>query len=40
MGLQSRDDRQMTAFTGWSQAQCDPLLPLFSDIDQTTQQKT
>jgi len=40
MGLQIRDDRQMKAFTGLSQAQFDHLLPIFSDIYQTTQQKT
>ena len=38
MGLQIRDDRQMKALTGLSQAQCDPLLPVFSDIYRTTQQ--
>jgi hypothetical protein len=37
MGLHIRDDRQMKAFTGLSQTQCAPLLPVFSDIDQTTQ---
>jgi hypothetical protein len=40
MGLLIRDDRQMKAFTGLSQAQCDHLLPVFSDISQTTQQQT
>ena len=40
MGLQIRDDRQMKALTGLSQAQFDHLLPIFSDIYQTTQQKT
>ena len=40
MGLQIRDDRQRKAFTGLSQAQCDPLLSVFSDLYQTTQQKT
>ena len=40
MGRQIRDDRQLKAFTGLSQAPCNPLLPLFSDLDQTTQQKT
>src|SRR5262247_2041825 len=40
MGLQIRDDRQMKALTGLSQAQFNHLLPLFSDIYQTTQQKT
>jgi hypothetical protein len=39
MGLQIRDDRQMKALTGLSQAQCDELLPIFSDVYQTTQQK-
>jgi len=36
MGLHIRDDRQMKAFTGLSQAQFAHLLPVFSDIDQTT----
>ncbi len=40
MGLLIRDDRQMKAFTGLSQVQCDHLLPVFSDIYQTTQQQT
>ena len=40
MGLQMRDDRQMKALTGLSQAQCDHLLPVFSDIYQVSQQKT
>jgi len=40
MGLLIRDDRQMKALTGLSQAQFDPLLPIFSDIYQATQQKT
>ena len=40
MGLQIRDDRQMKAFTGLSQAQFDQLLPVFSDLYQGTQQKT
>ena len=40
MGLQIRDDRQMKALTGLSQAQFDHLLPIFSDIYQATQQKT
>src|SRR5882724_2912582 len=35
-----RDDRQMKALTGLSQAQFDHLLPVFSDIYQTTQQQT
>ena len=40
MGLLIRDDRPMKALTGLSQAQCDPLLPVFRDIAQTTQQHT
>jgi hypothetical protein len=40
MGLQIRDDRQMKALTGLSQAQFDHLLSVFSDIYQVTQQKT
>ena len=40
MGLQIRDDRQMKAFTGLSQAQFDSLLPVCRDMDQATQQKT
>jgi DDE superfamily endonuclease len=40
MGLQIRDDRQMKALTGLSQAQFDHLLSVFSDIYQTTQQQT
>ena len=40
MGLHIRDERQMKALTGLSQAQCDHLLPIFSDIYQATQQKT
>ena len=40
MGLHIRDDRQRKAFTGLSQAPCNHLLPMFSDIYQTTQQKT
>jgi hypothetical protein len=31
MGLHIRDERQMTAFTGVSQAPFDSLLPVFSD---------
>lgn len=38
MGGQVRDDRQMKALTGLSQAQVDSLLPVFSAIDQATQQ--
>jgi hypothetical protein len=40
MGLQIRDDRQMKALTGLSQAQFDHLLSFFSAIYETTQQKT
>jgi Helix-turn-helix of DDE superfamily endonuclease len=40
MGLQIRDDRQMKALTGLSQAQFDQLLSVFSDLYQVTQQKT
>src|SRR6266849_1063365 len=40
MGIQIRDDRQMKALTGLSQAQFDYLLPVFSDLYQATQQKT
>ena len=40
MSLQMRDDRQMKALTGLSQAQFDHLLPVFSDIYQVSQQKT
>ena len=40
MGLQIRDERQMKALTGLSQAQFDSLLPVFSDIYQATQQRT
>jgi hypothetical protein len=40
MGLQIRDERQMKALTGLSQAQCDHLLPVFSDIYRATQQQT
>ena len=40
MGLHIRDDRQMKALTGLSQAQFDSLLPIFSDVYQTTQQKS
>ena len=39
MGLQMRDERQMKALTGLSQAQCDHLLPVFSDIYRATQQQ-
>jgi hypothetical protein len=40
MGLQIRDDRQMKALTGLSQAQFDYLLPSFSALYESTQQKT
>src|SRR5499426_1835127 len=40
MGLQIRDERQMKALTGLSQAQFDALLPVFRDIYQATQQQT
>ena len=40
MGLQIRDERQMKALTGLSQAQFDSLLPVFSDIYRATQQQT
>ena len=40
MGLQIRDERQMKALTGLSQAQFNHLLPVFSDLYQATQQKT
>jgi hypothetical protein len=40
MGLHIRDDRQMKAFTGLSQAPFDPLLPVFSDLYRATQQHT
>jgi hypothetical protein len=40
MGLQIRDDRQMKALTGLSQAQFDPLLSVFSDLYQATQHHT
>ena len=39
MGMQIRDDRQMKALTGLSQAQFDSLLPVFRDIYQATQQQ-
>jgi hypothetical protein len=39
MGLQIRDDRQMKALTGLSQAQFDSLLPYFSTIYESTQQQ-
>jgi len=40
MGMHIRDDRQMKALTGLSQAQFDALLPVFRDRYQVTQQKT
>ena len=40
MGLQIRDERQMKALTGLSQAQFDYLLPVFCHIYQATQQHT
>ena len=40
MGLHIRDDRQMQALTGLSQAQFDHLLSVFSDLYQATQQNT
>ena len=40
MGLQIRDEPQMKALTGLSQAQFNHLLPFFRDIYQATQQKT
>ena len=40
MGLQIRDDRQLKALTGLSQAPFDSLLPVFSDIYRATQQQT
>ncbi len=40
MGLHIRDDRQMKALTGLSQAQFDHLLSVFCEIYRATQQKT
>src|SRR6476620_121721 len=40
MGLHIRDDRQMKALTGLSQAQFDHLLLAFSEIYRATQQQT
>jgi hypothetical protein len=40
MGLRIRDDRQMKALTGLSQAQFDYLLPVFTDIYQAARQHT
>jgi len=39
MGLQIRDERQMKALTGLSQAQFDYLLPVFSDMYQRSRQQ-
>ncbi len=39
MGLTTRDNRQMKALTGVSQAQFDFLLPVFSHVYQEAQQK-
>ena len=39
MGLLIRDDRQMKALTGLSQAQFDYLLPVFTDIYQAARQQ-
>jgi len=39
MGFQVRDERQMKAFTGFSQAQFDSLLPVFSASSQATPQQ-
>jgi hypothetical protein len=40
VGRHIRDDRQMKAFTGLSQAPFDALRPVFRDLSQATQQKT
>ncbi len=40
MGLLIRDDRQMKALTGLSQAQCDHVLPVFNAMYQAAQQHT
>jgi hypothetical protein len=40
MGLHIRDERQMKALTGLSQAPCNHLRPVFSDLSQATQQQT
>jgi Helix-turn-helix of DDE superfamily endonuclease len=37
--MHSRDDRQMKAFTGLSQAHFNSLLPVFRDVYQATQQQ-
>src|SRR2546428_5115886 len=39
MGLLIRDDRQMKALTGLSQAQFDSLLPVFTDMYQAARQQ-
>jgi hypothetical protein len=39
MGIQVRDERQMKALTGLSQAPCDALLPACSDIYGATQRR-
>ena len=39
MGIQVRDERQMKALTGLSPAQCDDLLPVFSNIYGATQRR-
>jgi hypothetical protein len=39
MGLHIRDERQMKALTGLSQAQFDSLLPVFSATYQAAQQR-
>ena len=40
MGLHMRDERQMKALTGLSQAQFDSLLPVFSALYRAAQQQT
>ena len=39
MGLQIRDERQLKALTGLSQAQVDHLLPIFSEVYMENQQQ-
>lgn len=39
MGLQIRDERQLKALTGLSQAQVDHLLPVFSEVYTAQQQQ-
>ena len=39
MGLQIRDERQLKALTGLSQAQVDHLLPVFSEVYMEKQQQ-